>query len=363
MIEVLCNGKTFTGFSSVNVVKAIDSFSASYSLSVFKRMEEVKDGNFFLVPIFPGDEVEILLDGVSVIKGYNETTTPNVSANSVTCNISGRDVCCDAVDCPVEKLNYSNKKVDEIVRSVCAEFGLVYTGSKDADLGEALKKFNADPGATGYEVMIAACKERRLMPFSDGSGHVSIVGSNFSAASDDLVYGKNILSCSAGFNNKERRSVYKVVSSSDPKCKTAAEAIDDGVTRNRPWILCDERYSSLESCSARAMWEAKHRQAASGTMNVSVDGWMQKNGGGLWRPGLIVNVNFPGFFGTEVREFLINRVTYTLGGDGTVTQMVLVDPETYAPMPTVQAKKRAKVPKAKNDPWASVRKQTGSKLK
>lgn len=362
MIEVFSNGRKFSGFSSVSVVKALDSFSATYSLSVFKKRKNDGTDNFFLVPIFPGDEIEVRLDGETVIKGYNDTTTPSFNANSIGCNISGRDMCCDAVDCPVERLDYSNKKVDEIVRAVCSEFGLVFSGAKGADLGGPLKKFSADPGATGYEVMIAACKERRLMPVGDGVGHVHIVGSNFESSTDDLVQGKNILAASPVFSNKDRRSKYTVVASSDPECKTFAVATDDGVSRNRPWLLCDERFGSMESCAARAMWEAKHRQASSGTMNVTVDGWRQKNGGGLWRPGLLVNVRIPAYFGDEIREMLINRVTYTLSGEGSVCQMVLVDPDTYAPMPTVQAKQRAKLPKAKNDIWASVRKQTGSKL-
>ena len=49
---------------------------------------------------------------------------------------------------------------------------------------------------------------------------------------------------------------------------------------------------------------------------------------------------------------------------GSSALLSLVDPNCYSPVPGFPvAKKKVKATKAKTDIWASIRKQTGSKLK
>lgn len=357
MIEIFCNGKIIRGFSSARIDKSLDVFSSTYSMDVFSTDEKH-------VPIFPGDEVEICLFGVPVIKGYNDSTETSFSQSGTSCRVSGTDKAIDCVDCPPEQCNYQNKKVDEIVRIVCAEFGLKFIGNEGAELGAPFEKFAMNPGATGYETIINACKERRVFPVHDGCGNVRIIGTKYARANDTIEQGVNILSARGSFSSRERFSSYKVISGSDVKCETFAEAIDDGVKRHRPWIEIDNKYSTIDNCSSRAMWEAKHRKAEANKINVTVDGCMQSNGK-LWEPGTIASVKIPYIIGDDIAEMLINRVTYEFGQSGFVTHLSLVDVDTYAPMPTfVERKpvKKAKLPKAKKDIWASIRKQTGSKL-
>lgn len=366
MVEIHCNGQVIKGFTEVHITRALDQFAGTYSMQVFKPVSNAdgssKSANLLWVSVFPDDEVEVFVDGEKIIKGYNEKTSPALTADSFSCSVSGKEITSDAVKCPPETTVFENKKVDEICRIVCNEIGLVFDGANGADVGAPLKKFSVGPGASAYEVMIKACAERRVMLISNGVGHIRIDGGEYAPAAVDLVQGVNVLSATGDFSNEKRYSTYRVFAASDASGKTYAEVIDDEVTRKRVFVLVDDNLAAKENCESRAMWEAKHRQAESNKLTVTVSGWRQKKGAALWAPGQTVNVDLPSMLG-EVRQFLINRVTLSLGGDGTTATLQLVDPFVYAPAPSFpSAKKSVKATKAKKDIWASVRKATGSKL-
>jgi len=355
MIEIRCNGNFVRGFTSVNVTKSLDQIAASYSLGVFRD-----DSDSAWIPIFPGDAVEIAIDDEVVISGFNVETSPSFNNSGIVCKVSGKEKTCDLVDCASKTINFENKKVDEIVRIVCADFGLNFTGSNGAEIGSPLKKFSAEIGTTAMNVIVNACKERNLYPTSDGLGNVSIIGGKYGSAEVDIVQGMNVLSASGKFSVANRFNKYTVYSSADPKCNTSACVKDDGISRDREFVLLDERFSTMENCESRALWEAKHRNATGNSFSVVVDGWRQTKGGSLWKPGIMVNCDIPMILG-ESRAYLVNRVVFGYGSEGTQTTIELVDEDIYLPTPTIAPK--AKLNKKHNDTWASIRKQTGSKLK
>lgn len=355
MIEIRCNGNVVKGFTSASITKSLDQISASYNLGVFKDGDDSA-----WIPIFPGDEVDVAIDGEVVISGYNVMTTPSFSNSGIGCQVAGMEKTCDLVDCTSKTINFENKKVDEIVRIICADFGLRFAGTNGADIGSPLKKFSADIGSTAFNVIVNACKERNLYPTSDGLGNVSLIGSSHESAEVDIVQGLNVLSASGKFSVAERFSKYTIYSSKDAKGKTFASVTDEEMTRDREFVLLDERFATKENCEARALWEAKHRAAKGNSLSVVVDGWRQKKDGSLWKPGLVVNCDIPCILG-ETRSFLVNKVSFSYGSNGTTTSLELVDEDIYLPLPKISPK--GKLNKQKTDTWASVRKQTGSKLK
>lgn len=353
-VEVLCNGKAFRGFNSVSIVRSVDQIAATYSLSVFKGGSSI-DGPF-MIPILPDDSVEVLLDGEKVISGYNETTAPTLGPDSCSCVISGKESTVDLVKCECPELVFQNKKVDEIVRRVCAGLGIKFVANSKIDYGSPLKSISAKPGTKAFDFIRDVCKERRVFPVSDGLGNVSFFSSATESASVALVQGRNIVAMQGNFSNADRYSKYRVVSAHDSKGKTYAEAIDDQVQRQREWVALDNQVSTKENCLARAMWEANHRQAKSNSLNVTVIGWRQKPDGPLWSPGILVSAKIPAFGVDD--QFLISRVTYTFGSGGIQTQLQLVPPDMFEQAPSFAKKK-----KMKPDIYASIRKQTGSKLR
>ena len=266
---------------------------------------------------------------------------------------------CDLIDCVSDTINFENKKVDEIVRIVCAQFGLKFSNG-GVDVGSPLTKFSAELGATALNVIVNACKERNVYPSSDGLGNVTLIGKDHDAAEADLVQGENVLSAAGRFSVADRFSKYTVYSCKDASGKVFASVDDDEMGRTRTFVCLDERYATKENCEARALWEAKHRAAKGNVLNVVVDGWKQKKGGSLWKPGLKVNCDIPCILG-DSRSFLVNRVTFNYGSNGTTTSLELVDEDIYLPIPKIAPKTKLK--KQSKDTWASVRKQTGSKLR
>lgn len=357
MISVVCNGVQMDGFSSVNVTRALDQFCATYSLQAIPK-------NGAWLPTFPEDKIEIFEDGDAVCAGYNDACQPSFDSSGCSFAVSGREVVKDIVDCPPETVNFENKKVDEIVRVICAEFGVTYGGSVGADVGAPLEKFSGDPGKSAYEVMMDACRLRRCIVYTDGSGRVFVDGGRYRSAGVDLVQGVNVLSASGNFSTKDRYKVYRVVASSDYSGKTFAEVVDDESVRGRRWVMVDERWATKECCEDRAMWEAKHRQAAANALTVTVAGWRQKDGGDLWKPGLMARVDLPAIIG-DAGEYLVNRVDLRFdSGSGMTAVLSLVDPACYSPAPGFPAaKKSVRATKAKRDAWASIRAQTGSKMR
>ena len=357
MISVFCNGVQMRGFSSVQVTRSLDQFCATYALNAIPK-------NGAWLPTFPEDEIEIREGDDAVVKGFNDECKPSFDSSGCSFLVSGREVNKDIVDCPSENLNFENKKIDEIARLICAEFDVVFDGASGSDIGAPLEKFCGDAGSTAYENLLAACRQRRCMPITDGLGRVRLDGGKYSPAVVDLKQGVNVLSAVGNFSTKNRYRVYRVMASNDYSGKTFAEVTDDSTPRKRRWVMVDERWSTKECCEDRAMWEAKHRQAVANAVSVVVDGWRQKAGGPLWVPGLIVRADIPSIIG-DAGEFLVNKVDYRFDlSGGASVGLSLIDPNCYSPAPGFpEAKKKVRATKAKKDVWASIRAQTGSMLK
>ena len=65
MIEVFANGRKFTEWTSARVFRSIERIAAEFSLTLVARNS---DGE--RVRLFPGDSVEISVNGSKVISGY-----------------------------------------------------------------------------------------------------------------------------------------------------------------------------------------------------------------------------------------------------------------------------------------------------
>lgn len=352
-VRIKCNGREFRGFNSVNMTRSLDQIAATYAASVFR---DASDSSAQIVPIFPDDSVEILVDDELVISGYNESVATSMNGGSFACTVSGKESTVDLVKCPCTELVYSNKRADEIVRRICADLGILFALPSNVDVGAPFKSFAVQPSTKAFDAIRQVCKERRLFPISSGTGRVTLNGSSYGVAETSLEQGVNVVSFASNFSNAERYSKYRVISANDPSGRTQAEAIDDQVDRSREWVLMDTQYASRESCEARAKWEAHHRQARANALNVTVNGWRQSPNGSLWTPGVLVNVNIPAI-GCDCQK-LVNKVNYTYGNNGVNATLELVSPELYEQAPAFAKRKKMTA-----DTWASVRKQTGSKLR
>ena len=352
MIEVRANGKKYSGWENPRITKSLDKFAADFSLGITPQ-----DYVYFPIGILAGDLVEIYLDETLVFKGYNNDTSPSFTPGGHTASIAGREITADIVDCPLESPSeFQNKKADEIIRVICATFGIAFSNPRNVAVGAPLKTFSVEPGAKAFETIQKLCKGRGIIPISDGCGNVSLFSTDSCKHGDALIQGKNILSASGKINDSNRYSKYIVLGTGDPKKKIQAVVTDETVERYRPLIIVDSSATTQEQVQARAAWEAKIRAAKSLSFNVSVSGW--KDSHGLWEPGLLCPFEAPAAGMVTRTDFLVNSVSFGWGSGGEISELTLIPPEVFEPQPEIEKKKKTKV---KTDTFARIRKEIRSK--
>lgn len=348
MIEVFANDCKFSEWTEARVVRSLDHIAASFSLSLVAKTSEGDP-----VRLFPGDSVEVSVNGTTVIRGYVDRLMTSFSAGSHVVSVSGSECSADVADCCLDNpLEWENKKMDEIVRSICAEFGLSFSNRMGVDVGEPFKKFSAEPGAKALETISKLCRERGILCCSDGMGKLYLLNPESSPRGPALRQGKNLMAASVDFSLVDRFSTYKVYGTGKAKKKVVGNAQDADVNRSRPLVVVDSCAVDKDKVQARADWECRIRKAKSMGFRASVNGW--EHDSGLWAPGMICSFEAPELFVEEPLDLLVSSVEYSWGTSGEVTSMTLVQPDSFEPQP--ESKKVKAVKASKNDPWKSIKK-------
>lgn len=353
MIEVFANGRKFSEWTEARVVRSLDHIAASFSLSLVARNTEGDR-----VRLFPGDSVEIAINGKRVISGYVDRLSPSFSAGSHSVSVSGSECSADIADCCIDSpLEWENKRMDEIVRIVCSNFGLTFSNRMGVDVGQPFKKFSVEPGARALDTISKLCKERGILCCSDGMGKVYLLKPDSCPRGPALRQGENLMAASVDFSLVDRFSTYTVYGTGKAKKKVVATSSDSDVMRNRPLIIVDSNAVEKDKVQARADWECRVRRAKSMGFRAAVHGW--EHSSGLWEPGVICSFEAPELFVETPLDLLVTSVEYSWGRSGEMTNMNLVPPEVFEPQPESKKVKAVKAPKA--DPWKSVKKAVQGK--
>lgn len=346
MIEVFANGRKFSYWTGASVSRSIDHIAAAFSLTLVAKSESGDD-----VSIFPGDSVEIAVDGEKVISGYADKLSTSFSQGSRQVSVSGNEKTIDLSDCCIESpFEWENKKMDEIIRSICARFDIRFDNRYNVDVGVPFKRFAVEPGSRAVDTLSKLCKERGVMPCSDGRGTVFLFTPEKAPRGPMLQQGENLVSASVDLSISDRFSKYTVYGTGSAKNKAVGVANDKDVQRSRPFILVDSNSVDKDKVQARADWECRIREAKSMAVNASVIGWAHSEG--LWEPGTVCSFVAPDLFVKSPLDLLVSGVEYSWGGDGQVTNLTLVQPDSFLPQPEKSKARKA----AKADPWASIKK-------
>lgn len=351
MIEVFANGRKFSSWTEARVSRSLDRIAATFSLTLVARSS---DGD--RVRLFPGDSVTVSVDGVKVINGYVDDLKASFSSGNHAISVTGSEKTADIADCSIESpLEWKDKTMSEIVDSICKFFGLKFSNKMGVDVGKAFPRFAVEPGAKALDTIAKLCKERGILPCSDGLGGVFLLKPESCARGPALKQGENLLSASVEFSLVDRFSKYSVYGTG--RKKVVGEASDADVVRTRPIVIVDSNSVDKEQVQARADWECKVRKAKSMKFSASVSGW--SHSGGLWAPGVICSLFAPEAFVETPVDLLVSSVEYSWGSSGSVANLTLVSPDVYAPQPESKKKKAKKG--VKSDPWDSVKKAVSGK--
>ena len=351
MIEVFANGRKFSNWTEARVSRSLDQIAATFSLTLVARSS---DGG--RVRLFPGDSVSVAVDGVRVINGYIDDLKASFSAGSHAVSVSGSEKTSDIADCSIESpLEWKDKTMSEIVDSICKNFGLKFSNSMNVDVGKTFPRFSVEPGAKALDTIAKLCKERGILPCSDGLGGIFLLKPESCARGPALRQGENLVSVSVGLSLVDRFSKYSVYGTG--RKKVVGEASDSDVTRVRPMVIVDSNAIEKEQVQARADWESKVRKAKSMKFSASVKGW--SHSGGLWAPGVVCSLFAPEALVETPVDLLVSSVEYSWSSSGSMANLTLVSPDVYAPQPEMKKKKAKKAPKS--DPWDSIKKAVKGK--
>ena len=352
MIEVFANGKLFKDWTAANVSRSLSNIAAGFSLTL-----TTSDTSGGRVQLWPGDAVKIRVDGIDVLDGYVNRVSPSFSGSQHSLLVQGFEKTCDLVDCCVESpVEWANKTLDRIVSDIVGKFGLNFYNPENVDVGAAFESFAIDPGTKALDAIGKICKERGILPCSNGLGKVYLLQPSSAKRGPELVQGKNLISSSAEYSLSSRYSDYFVYGTGKAKKRVESTAKDSDVKRYRPLVIVDANSVCKENTDARADWECSTRKAKSLQLKCSVKGWM-RDVSNLWEPGLIVSVKAPDLFVDEPVDLLVSAVNYSFGPGGSLTNLTLVQEGCFAPQPEIKKNPVKKVKTPRKDAYAAIAKK------
>ena len=357
MAEILLQvgGVNYGGWTAVSVTRSIETIAGAFDISCTENV----GGEAAQWPLRPNQSCKILVGGQTVIDGYIDKVSIDISDSSHGISVSGRDKTGDLVDCAAvhSPAQWRNIKLLDLVKILAAPFGLDVVLETTAETPLAV--FKLEPAETAFAAIERACKLRGVLPVQ-ARGALVLTHVGTEKTDTPLVYGGNIKSATADFDFSNRFSSYTVsgqrAGNDNDNGKAAAhvkeQVADSGIARYRPFVKQADGQATPALAKRQAEWEKQVREARSTTLSCTVAGWTQQ-GGRVWDINQLAAVEAAplGVNG----EMLVSAVEYTYDDSCEITKLELKRPDAYLPDPEEAKKAESKPEKtaaAKTQPNA-----------
>jgi prophage tail gpP-like protein len=324
-VELYIGHKVYAGWKSVRVSRSIERIAGSFTLNVSDKTP----GETAIPSIPTGSACRVSVDGETVISGFVDRVSPTHNAEEHELALSGRDVTGDLVDCSAVHVpgEWHDQKLEAIVKALIEPFGIsLHVGT---DTGAAFRRFRIEEGETVFEAIDRGCRQRAVLPMSNGVGGLVLGRAGQSRMDAVLQFGVNVLSASADLTHIDRFSEYTVKGQQpwakylkpEDQAQLVGKAVDPNVRRYRPLTLIAEEATDKDASVDRAKWEANVRSARAQRYTVKTQGWRCTEKGDLWKPNRIVAVRDP-WLGVDA-DLLITDVAFLKGDGGSTTALRL----------------------------------------
>lgn len=339
VVRLVLGADRFEGWKAITVRQSMQTGSGSFELGVSERWP----GQPKRVQVLPGSACEVRIDDALLLTGYVDEVELQLDGQKHEVRVRGRDRVGDLIDCapdhpPSEWLDVSLLTVCE---ELCKPFGIPV--STTVDLGARLPKATINPGERAFEAIEQLCRQRQVLPLSDGRGGLVLTRAAQGSAGSAIHERVNLIGGSARYAHQERFSEIIVKGQAadasgllgliglTEAAGASGRAIDKGIKRHRPLLTISDKPVDSERATKRAAWEVLTRTARATSAQLTVRGW-RTQAGALWPLNSIVNVESPslGLSG----DYLITDVTYTVDGQGTVTQLGVMRPDAFTVQPS-----------------------------
>ncbi len=334
-VELLIDGRVHTGWKRAEVQRSIEQLAGGFILELSQR--------------WPGADLPDIREGLScqvrfgadvVITGWIDQVETELTDNSSTIRIEGRDKTGDLVDCSAiyKGGQWRGVKLERIVRDILAPFGIPLVIAPGLDQGDVFKSFALEDGEKAFDAIDRACRLRAVLCASTPEGALWLGTAGTEDSGVTLTEGVNIKRITSTHTWKDRHSriiVKGQVPGDDNEygasaAQLKAEATDSEIDRYRPLVVTAEHGTSSSALRERAAWEVNARMGRGKRGKVVAVGWRTgKDGaeGKLWRENTLVRVVSPRSKLDD--ELLIVACAYTQTEQGKVCEVTVALPEAF----------------------------------
>jgi prophage tail gpP-like protein len=340
-IALKIGGDSFGGWTSLRVERSLDSIAAPFQFNYIDTWGQNNDKWY----IYPQADVQITIDKDTILTGYIDAVTSEVSGSSHSYSVAGRDKTADLVDCAVttdQNAKFKKQSLVSLIKRVIKPYGINLVNQ--SGINEQVSVANLQPGQTAFQFIESLVRQNAILVTTDEMGGLVLTKPGFYSSSVKLVEGENILSARCTLDYSNRFSQYffygQGVGSAfffgNSSSKLRAKASDLSVKRFRPKVALSENNTSPGQIVKRAQWEAAFNAARGLSVQVRVVGWRQgpESSDPLWRSNMKIHMVCPSI-GID-GDLLIERVTYSLDpSGGQTTELVLTKEDAWIPNPSV----------------------------
>jgi prophage tail gpP-like protein len=330
-------GQSYGGWTSVRVFRSLERIAGCFALTFPERFgDEPKRRPFTL-----GAPCTVTLGDEPVIDGYIDRLTIAYDGDGHDVRLEGRDRVGDLVDCSAVHSpdEWHEIGLPELVSILGEPFNVAVTTEPGLDLGRPFARFKVQQGESAFEAVERACRQRAVLPTSDGKGRLLLTRAGRHDMGT-LSLGHDIISANAKFSDRKRYSRYIVKGQrpandrfNGPVATAAvATAEDPNIRRDRPLLLLAEEPGDAEILAQRAKWEATIRAGRARSVAVTLRDW--RRDGRLWAPGASVAYSDPFMGLTEAARMIVAKVEFTVSDKtGPHTRLELRSEAAFAPNP------------------------------
>ena len=201
-VELIIDGTAFGGWESIGVNRSIETISGAFDLAVTEKSPfDPTDRR-----IRTGAPCSVAVDGETVITGYVDEIDVSENATTSSVTIRGRDRAADLVDCAAvhKPAEWLKRTLDAIARDICAPFGI--SVSVSTDVGKPFPRFSINQGEKAFAAIERMCRQRAVLPVSNGRGGIELTRAGTGRAAGSLVRGDNVIGASGQNSDRGRFS-------------------------------------------------------------------------------------------------------------------------------------------------------------
>lgn len=333
---LLVNGKDYSGFTTASVSRSITRGAHSFELTAAPG-----DGSFpGISQLNEGDDCQIFIGDERVFVGAIDEISGTYDAENDYLSVYGSSAVSDLIDCSTAGKQFAKgATLLKVCKDVCKPFGInvvVHPSAKEA-ANEAFtaNQVTLDAGEIIWEMLVELARLRALILTSNSDGDLLITRAGSDFAETSLQRGVNIKAAKGTRNHRKLFSIYEVFGqqpayvSSDENATSQPLGSEKGdAVRYRPYVIPAENPSDKAACERLAQHVRRLHFGQAHSVNYTVMGWQQKDGGRLWQPNELISV-------TDDRnklkntERLITDATIRFDENGRTTQLNVMPKEAF----------------------------------